>query len=733
MSSASAAPPANSGGSFPSELPNADLPDSIQPPRQARSDQRVRIGCDIGGTFTDVVIELPDGSLHINKTSTTPDDPGRAVVEGIRSVLEHAGIAAGAVTEVVHGTTAASNIILQKAGARVGVIATRGFRDVLEIGRIRTPTMFDLGWTKPEPLAPRRWRREVDERIGADGAIVRALDPQQVREIAHFLRDEGVEAVAIAYINSYANPVHELATRRILESEYPELLVTTSCEVLPELREYERTSTTVVNAYILPAMRVYLARLKRDLAALGIHAPIQVMASNGGMMGLTAASERPVFAVASGPAGGVTGAARLADVTGARDAIVFDMGGTTAKASIITDGKPALTNEYEFRDGISSPSRFVKGGGYVLKVPAIDIAEVGAGGGSVASIDAGGLLIVGPESVGSSPGPACYGLGNDKPTVTDANMVLGFLNPHALAGGSLGVDPDKARAAIERHIARPLGLDVLDAAHGVRHIANVNMARAIRAVTVERGRDPRDLVMVAFGGGGPVHAIDVARLLGVRRVIAPVMAGVFCSAGMLAADAEHDFLRAVLRPFDRIDPVAMAIVIAELRRLGETTLAAEGYPPASVEFSLRADCRYLGQSSELTIPVHHDTLDATTLAGLRDEFQKTYRETFGYSSDEPLELVNLRLGARGLSADRLDFRRIRLASAAVGGGGGRRMVSFARGQTPIDTPIVARGSMSGRSLDGPLIVESYDTTIVVPPGARASGDTIGNLTIDIAS
>lgn len=693
---------------------------------------RVRIGCDIGGTFTDVVLELPDGTLHINKTSTTPDDPGRAVVEGIRTVLAQVGVAPSAVREVVHGTTAASNTILQKAGARTGVLATRGFRDVVEIGRIRTPTMFDLAWSKPEPLAPRRWRREVDERIGADGSVVRPLDPEEVRAVGAFFRDEGVQAVAIAFINSYTNPVHELAAKQILETAFPELLVTASCEVLPELREYERTSTTVVNAYILPAMRHYLARLKQDLARLGIDAPIQVMASNGGMMGLAAASERPVFAVASGPAGGVTGAARLGDVTGARDAIVFDMGGTTAKASIITAGQPALTNEYEFRDGISSPSRFVKGGGYVLKVPAIDIAEVGAGGGSVASIDAGGLLLVGPESVGAYPGPACYGLGNERPTVTDANMVLGFLNPVALAGGSLKVDVAKSRAAIERHVGAPLGLDAVAAAHGIRHIANVNMARAIRAVTVERGRDPRDLVMVAFGGGGPVHAVDVARLLGVTRVIAPVMAGVFCSAGMLAADAEHDFLRAVLRPLDRLDPVALAVPVAELRRLGEVTLATEGYPPSSAAFALRADLRYLGQSSELTIPVRGDTLDAVAIAALREDFQRAYHETFGYSSDEPLELVNLRLAARGLRDDRLDFRRVRLGADAVGGSAGRRPVSFERGAAPVDTPVLARGDLVGRTVDGPAIVESYDTTVIVPPGARATGDAIGNLVIEIA-
>jgi len=692
---------------------------------------RVRVGCDIGGTFTDVVLELPDGTLHINKTSSTPDDPGRAVVEGILDLLGKVGIASHSVSEVVHGTTAASNAILQKTGARTGVLATRGFRDVVEIGRIRTPTMFDLAWSKPDPLAPRRWRREVGERIGADGTVVRPLDPDEVRAAGAFLQAEGVEALAIAFINSHANPVHELAAKRIIETSFPDLLVTASCEVLPELREYERTSTTVVNAYILPVMRRYLARLARDLAAVGIHAPIQVMASNGGMMGLAAASERPVFAVASGPAGGVTGAARLTGITGAADAIVFDMGGTTAKASIITAGLPALTNEYEFRDGISSPSRFVKGGGYVLKVPAIDIAEVGAGGGSIARIDAGGLLHVGPESAGSMPGPACYGLGNDRPTVTDANIVLGFLNPGSLAGGSLRVDPALAREAIERHVAHALKLDVAAAAHGIRHLANANMARAIRAVTVERGRDPRDLVLLAFGGGGPVHAVDVARLLGVSRVVAPMMAGVFCSAGMLAADAEHDFLRAVLKRLDRCDPADLAIRLAELRKTGEVTLAAEGYPPEAAAFALRADCRYVGQSSELTIAVPGGLLDAAGLARLRDDFIASYRTTFGYASDEPVELVNLRLAARGTSNTRLDFSRVRLASDAVAGATGRRPVSFERGQAPVETQVVSRGSMIGRTLAGPVIIESYDTTAVIPPGARVTGDAAGNLLIDI--
>ncbi|MEO7402132.1 MAG: hydantoinase/oxoprolinase family protein [Burkholderiales bacterium] len=692
----------------------------------------VRIGVDIGGTFTDIVVELPDGTLHINKTSSTPDDPGRAVVDGIRAVLAQVRVRPEAVAEVVHGTTTASNTILQKVGARTGVLTTQGFRDIVEIGRIRTPTMFDLAWSKPEPLAPRRYRREINERIGADGSIVHALDPAEVRAAGRFFAAEGVEALAICFINSYVNPVHELAAKRILEAEFPALLVTASCEVLPEAREYERTSTTVVNAYILPAMRHYLAKLQRDLAAIGVSAPIQVMASNGGMMGITAASEKPVFAVASGPAGGVTGAAHLARVTGDLDAIVFDMGGTTAKASIIEAGRPALTNEYEFRDGISSPSRFVKGGGYVLKVPAIDIAEVGAGGGSVASVDAGGLLRVGPESMGATPGPACYRLGNDRPTVTDANMVLGFLNPVALAGGSLPVDSGLARLAIERHVGAPLKLDLLEAAHGVRHVANINMARAIRAVTVERGRDPRDLTLVAFGGGGPVHAVDVARLLGIRRVVAPVMAGVFCAAGMLAADAEHDFSSAVLKRLDQCDASALMHRIDDLQQRGRVTLAAEGYPAGSVVFDLKADLRYVGQSSELTILLG-DTLDDAALRALREAFQRSYHDTFGYSNDEPLELVNLRLTARGRRDDRLDFARIRMAKASLVGPTGSRAVSFARGSPLVATALVARSDVGEAWRTGPFIVESYDTTVIVPPDVRVRADSIGNLILEIQS
>ena len=694
-----------------------------------------RIGCDIGGTFTDIVLQAPDRTLYVNKTSTTPDNPARAVVAGIARLLAHTGVAPGDIAEIVHGTTTASNTILQRVGARTALLTTRGFRDVLEIARIRTPTMFDLAWKKPLPLVPRRWRREIDERLAADGSVVTPIAAGQVLQIGAELIAEGVEAVAIAFLHSYINPDHEIIARDLLTAHFPALRVTASCDVLPEMKEYERTSTTVVNAYILPALRTYLEQLKVDLAAIGIRAPIQVMASNGGMMGIDSASEKPVFAVASGPAGGVTGAARLGAVTGDSDLVVFDMGGTTAKASIVRAGQPSLTNEYEFRDGISAPSRFVKGGGYVLKVPAIDISEVGAGGGSVASIDAGGLLLVGPESVGAAPGPACYRQGNLRPTVTDANMVLGFLNPVSLAGGSLKVHPELSMRAVADAIATPLGLPVIDAAHGIRHVANVNMARAIRAVTVERGRDPRELTMIAFGGGGPLHAVDVAQLLGIRRVIAPVMAGVFCSAGMLAADAEHNFVRAVLQRLDACDKPRLASAMTALFAQGLAALAGEGYDASSVTIVARADLRFIGQSSELTIdfgeagavPVVEDML----ITRLAADFRRVYQETFGYTSDEPVELVNLRVAARGISSRRLDFAGIQVDAHALAGVCGSRDVSFSRGQPAIETRLVARSAITPEPLCGPLIIESYDTTIAVPPGCSAHADHIGNIIIDI--
>ena len=688
-----------------------------------------RIGVDVGGTFTDVVLALPNGQIYVNKTTTTPNDPGEAVVAGISSVLRDAELDPKDVAEVVHGTTVASNTILQKAGARTGLLTTRGFRDVLEIGRIRTPGMFNLSWRKPEPLVPRRWRLEVSERIGSDGGIVSPLDESSVRDAARKFVSEGVQAVAICFINSYVNDAHERRAAAILRECAPSLLTTASCEVLPEIKEYERTSTAVVNAYLLPAMRGYLSRLTERLFELGVNAPVQVMASNGGMVGIDTARDRPVFAVGSGPAGGVAGAARLGPAIGSSDLIVVDMGGTTAKAAIVEAGEPQVVTEYEFRDGISTPSRFVKGAGYMLKVPSIDIAEVGSGGGSIARIDAGGLLVVGPESAGGDPGPACYGRGTTLPTVTDANMVLGFLNPHSLAGGSLAVDPSLARRAVEDHVARPLGLTVEDAAHGIRQVANVSMARAIRAVTIERGKDPRDLALMAFGGGGPLHAIDVAQLLGIRRVLISPVSGVFSAAGMLAAESVHEFVRPLLRPLFAVSAQVVQNRLESMADEGRLALAGEGYDRDAVQFRYAADVRYAGQSSQLTVPISGRAYD---VEGLRAAFEHAYFETFGYiAKGEPIELVNLRLSAIGTAASRLAFGDLRLDARALAGESGERLVSFGRGLPRAATRLMPRAALEQGAIAGPAIIESYDTTVVVPPNCSARAAGCGCIAIDM--
>ncbi|HKZ08031.1 MAG TPA: hydantoinase/oxoprolinase family protein [Methylomirabilota bacterium] len=688
------------------------------------------MGVDIGGTFTDIVLTRPDGTLLVNKTSSTPDDPGRAVVTGLADLLRSAGIDAMAVSEIVHGTTVASNAILQKKGARTGLLTTRGFRDVLEIGRIRTPDLFDLTWDKPVPLVERRRRLEVDERMGADGSPVRPLDAASVLAAVERLRADGAEVIALCFINSYVNPAHEREAERLIHARFPDLPVSVSYRVLPEIKEYERTSTTVVNAYLLPIMRRYLDHLAQGLAGIGIRAPLLVIASNGGVVGARAAGEKPVYAVQSGPSAGVAGAARLGRVADTRNLIAFDMGGTTAKASLVEDGRVSLTSEYEFREGISTPSRFIKAGGYMLKVPAIDVAEVGAGAGSLAWIDEGGLLRVGPESAGAAPGPACYGIGGTRPTVTDANVVLGFLNPAYLAGGELKLDAGRAEAAIGAHVARPLGLTVRDAAHGIREVANANMARAIRSVTIERGRDPRDFTLVAFGGSGPVHAVDLARALEIPRVLVPVAPGVFTAVGMLASDVEHHFVRAHAALLPQLEAAAANRLAEEMAAEARAALREEGYAEGAMRLEFACDLRYAGQASELTVPLPAGRFDADALAALAAAFDAEYRATYGYATGETLELVNVRLVAAGVRPDRLDFRAVRVAPRNGAARPARRPVSFARGGAPVETPVVPREAVAA-GLRGPAIVESYDSTVVLPPGATAALDACGNIVITL--
>ena len=691
------------------------------------SSGRFRIAVDIGGTFTDIAVLTDAGLIHQSKISSTPDDPSIAVIEGVAQLLAELSLPPGAVAEVLHGTTVGSNTILQRKGARTGLITTRGFRDVLEIGRIRMPDMFDLTWDKPKPLVPRRHRLEVVERVAADGTVVEPLSEASLLTAAEALVAEGIQAVAVVFINSYRNPAHELEAEKILRARYPKLLVTTSCAVLPEMKEYERTSTTVVNAYLLAAMRDYLQRLETGLRGIGVGAPILVMTSNGGMLAAGVTCEKPVMVVASGPAGGVVGAARLGMARDDRDVIVFDMGGTTAKAVIIEDGRPTMTSEYEFRDGISTSSRFVKAGGYMLKVPAIDIAEVGAGGGSLAAIDKGGLLVVGPQSAGAVPGPACYGLGNAQPTVTDANVVLGFINPGALAGGKLAIDRALSEAAIRDHVGEPLKLPLTDAAHGIRAVANAAMARAVRAVTIERGRDPRDLTLMAFGGNGGVHAPDLARQLGIPRVVVPPMSGIFSALGMLASDIEHTALKTVGRRLDLMSVADLRAIKQELQGQVAAQLAGDGYVAERTAFLWEADLRHEGQATELTV-----LFEGEDLAQIRDRFIAEYLKTYGYRDETPIELMKVRVAGRGLRDNRLDFRAMKIAPRPGASHSRARQISFARGEPSIAVDIVDRAAVGDTPRQGPLIIEEFDATIVVPPDAQVHKDAIGCIVLEFA-
>ena len=688
-----------------------------------------RIGIDIGGTFTDIVLARSDGRLFLLKTSSSTREPEQAVVAGVAAILGQARLPATAVREVLHGTTVGSNTILQKSGARTGLITTRGFRDVLEIGRVRTPDLFDLQWDKPEPLVRRRHRLEVRERLYADGSVAEALDEDAVVRAADALAADGIEAIALCFLHSYRNAAHEARAAELVRARHPDIAVSASIDILPEMKEYERTSTTVVNAYILPTMRRYLGRLRDGLEALGLDCPLLVVTSNGGLAKAPLAMEKPVFFIGSGPAAGVVGAARLAVATGHTDAIAFDMGGTTAKASLIDNGAVARTNEYEFRAGISTPSRFIKAGGYMLKVPAVDVAEVGAGAGSIAWVDPAGLLHVGPQSAGGDPGPACYGKGGERPTVSDANVVLGMLNPHHLAGGALKVHRDLAVAAIARDVATPLGVSIERAALGIRSVANASMARAVRSVTVERGIDPRDFTLMAFGGSGPVHAADLARGLGMKRVLFPNLPGVFTAVGMLAGDVERHFVTALPGPVETLAGAEAHRAVAEMQDAARDALAQEGFTGDFARVRLEADLRLAGQDSEVAVPFESAECTAGGVAAIAARFYAAYEQMYRYKVDEPVELANIRAVAIGRRADRLDFADIDTASADLGGLQSRP-VRFEGADDDADVAGVARPAVGSDWRPGPLIVESYDTTIVAPPRSRVRTDPLGNIVME---
>ena len=577
-----------------------------------------RAGIDIGGTFTDIVLLADSGERYTRKVPSSVDDYARAIIDGLAALLAEIGAGPGAIAELLHGTTVASNAILEHKGARTGLITTRGFRDVLEIRNLRMPRLYDMSWTKPPPLVERRLRVEVDERVNAQGGIDRPLDEASVERAVRFLVGEGVEAIAVCLLHSYLNPAHEIRVKEIAAHLAPGITLSVSAEILPVINEYERTSTTVMNAYVRPVVARYLSRLGAGLRDVGVAAPLLLMQSNGGLTTAEAAAATPMHIIESGPAAGVVGVRELARRIGIEKAISFDMGGTTAKASLIENGEFTRATEYQVGAGIVLGSRLLSGAGYTLKVPAIDLAEVGAGGGSILWIDSGGALQIGPHSAGASPGPVCYGQGGEDPTVTDANVALGYLNPAHLVGGALKLDAGRARDAIAKRIARPLGMSVEEAAYGAHLIAASNMIRALKAVSSERGRDPREYALVAFGGNGPIFAAGMAEAMQMPLVLIPPSAGVFSAFGLLYAEVEYHFARTRKRLLRDTAPGKVAeelqAIVDALEAEARARLAADGFAPERIEIRRAASLHYQGQSFELRVPLASGRLDRAALA-----------------------------------------------------------------------------------------------------------------------
>jgi N-methylhydantoinase A len=691
---------------------------------------RFRVGVDIGGTFTDIVLLDPDGRIHTKKVSSSVDDYARAIVDGLAEVFAETGLGGPDLAEVLHGTTVASNAILELKGARTGLITTRGFRDVLEIRRLRMPRLYDLAWEKPVPLVERYLRLEVDERVDTRGRVLKALDPAEAERVVDRLLAEGVEALAVCLLNCFANDAHEQAIKAIVQAKAPGLPVCVSSEVLPEIKEYERTSTTVINCYVLPIVRRYLSTLQRGLEDVRVTAPLLIMQSNGGLMPAAAAAATPMHIIESGPAAGVVGAQALARRMGLPRIITFDMGGTTAKASIVEDGEVSRASEYQVGGGIMLSSRLLTGSGYLLRVPAIDLAEVGAGGGSIVWIDAGGAPQVGPRSAGAFPGPLCYAMGGAEPTITDANLILGYLNPLQLAGGAVKLDAARAHEVFEAKVARPLGMSLAEAAHGAHLIAASNMMRAIRAVSSERGRDPREHTLFAFGGNGPVFAAGMAAVLEMRRIVVPPAPGLFSSFGLLYADIEHHYVRTYRGLLRDMDLAELGRAWARMEAEALAQLAADGFRGASARVRRSADLRYQGQSFELTVPAP-GAIDAAGAAAIAEAFGREHQRTYGHRAgpDEPVELVGLRVRAQGIPDRPRVPERVRVDRPDVLTQRERR-VYFGPEHGWLATPILSRADL-GAGRTGPCIVEEYDATCVVPPEARADLDDFGNIVIEL--
>jgi N-methylhydantoinase A len=696
----------------------------------SRAAQPVRIGIDVGGTFTDfVLVDEARRLIFTGKRLTTPEDPSRAIVDGLDRLLAEAGAEIGQARAIVHGTTLVANTVIERKGAKVGLVATRGFRDSLELGKEMRYDLYDLFFDKPEPLVPRRRRVAVAERLDAEGSVLLPFDEEGMREAARTLRAEGVEAVAVCLMHSYRNAAHERRAREILAEELPGTPVTLSSDVAPEIREYERANTACANAYVQPLIDRYLAKLQASLEARGLRGTLHVMLSGGGLSGVRAARAQPVQMIESGPAAGAIAATFYSRLTGIPDLISFDMGGTTAKMCLVEGGEVKHASTFE----AARVRRFRKGSGLPLMVPVIDLIEIGAGGGSIAWIDGMGLAKVGPESAGAVPGPVCYRRGGARPTVTDADLLLGYLSPEYFLGGEMRLELDAVRDAVESHFARPMGMSVTDAAAGTHRIVNENMAAATRMYIAEKGRDPRRYALLAFGGAGPVHAYGVAKLLKLRRVIAPLGAGVMSALGFLVAAPAVDLVRSYVARLGQVDWALLAGLLEAMEAEARALLAEAGASPEEIVIARSADMRYAGQGFEIPVPVPPDPPDAVMDVALRDNFLAAYQRLFDRRIEEvPIEALTWRVHATARQPEvALNFAGSGAGAARRDPVKGTRQVHFPEtGYAPcrVYDRYVLR---PGDAFRGPAVVEEREATVVVGPDAGFRIDEHLNLVMDI--
>ncbi|MCX7932687.1 MAG: hydantoinase/oxoprolinase family protein [Rhodovarius sp.] len=698
-------------------------------PGGAAAGRSARIGVDVGGTFTDLVLHDPNrGITRTGKLLTTPEDPSRAIVAGVARILHEAGLSPADVHSIIHGTTLVTNTIIERTGCQVGLLTTQGFRDSLEIGREIRYDLYDLFLEPPPTLVPRYLRREVPERMSAEGEVLLPLDEAALLKEAQALAEAGVEAIAVCFLHSYRNGAHERRAGELLRAAFPDLPLTLSCEVAPEIREYERVSTACANAYVQPRMQRYLTRLEQELRAMGIAGALYVMLSAGGIASLREARAFPIRLIESGPAAGAMAAAFIARKAGLAQVISYDMGGTTAKMCLIENGTPDRKHDFE----AGRVRRFVRGSGLPLKVAVVDMIEIGAGGGSIARIEPGsGLMKVGPQSAGAVPGPICYGRGGREPTVTDADLLLGRLDPAHFLGGEMPLDRTGLVAAIQGGIAAELGMGIGEVAAGISRIVDETMAAATRMHLAEKGRDPRRYTLIAFGGAGPVHACNLARLLKVRRVLVPMGAGVASALGFLVAPPAADAVRSFVGRLERLDWSAVSALFAEMRAECDALLIEAGAEPETIAYFPVAEMRHVGQGFEIPVPLPGLVLSAHDLHAIREAFYASYRQRFSrIIEDAPIEALTWRLAARGPALD------IALAQARPTTPAG----SARRGQRPLITDthgevmaeVFDRYALSpGDLVMGPALVEERESTTVIPPGARAMVDSMLNLVIDL--